>query len=799
MGKTTLCAEVAPVLAETLSPGVRVLALDGRYAATQAGPVVALWQEVQAARTDEGWSQVLAGLQEKGLTAEALARALWALAQMEAGLLVYLDDAESLQVPVGEGELGRWRDPGFAEFWQYLVLVAEEGGPFGVLASSRYQPEGTPSRAVLPLPEMSRYEVVRLLAWMPTLGRMPAADRAWVAERVEGHPRTVEYLEALARAKEECLGLPRGHYEGENWRQDILEPILPETKEKVGTDLLLGKLWDALPPAAQEHLGRCSVLTQPVPLEGIKNLEPKEGTCKRLLELGLFSPFLGPTGNEWWAPHRLVTEEAQQRWKGEAREAHLMVAEWLEKQFEAESNQYWAERTVEHFLAAGKADRAWPTTRLLILHLRRTGRYREALEWVERALAVGPTGAILGLALTFQAQLQRMAGVSATGAEVSLLHSLDLVEQEDKPFVLNELGKLYRHQGQIQKAADYHTRSVEAEIAIKGEVHPDVAAPLHSLAGVLKEQGDLVGARQRLERSLEIKAQVFGTELHPDVAISMHELAGVLKEQGDLAGARQRLERSLEIQAQIFGTEAHPSVAASLHELAGVLEAQGDLPGARQRLERSLEIQAQVFGTEAHPSVAASLHELAGVLQAQGDLAGARQRLERSREIQAQVFGTEAHPSVATSLHSLAGVLQAQGDLAGAREKLERSLAIKVQVFGTEVHPSVAASLHELAGVLQAQGDLAGARQRLERSLEIQAQVYGTREHYLMAITEGNLGFLLLHQGEVQQGVELLVHAFTVFQGQLGSDHPYTRRLTQFFAQFAPQSPETPPPDTAAG
>ena len=81
-----------------------------------------------------------------------------------------------------------------------------------------------------------------------------------------------------------------------------------------------------------------------------------------------------------------------------------------------------------------------------------------------------------------------------------------------------------------------------------------------------------------------------GTEEHPDVAASLHELAGVLKAQGDLQGARERLERSLEIKARVHGTEEHPDVAASLHELAGVLQAQGDLQGARERLERSLEI-----------------------------------------------------------------------------------------------------------------------------------------------------------------------------------------------------------------
>ena len=39
---------------------------------------------------------------------------------------------------------------------------------------------------------------------------------------------------------------------------------------------------------------------------------------------------------------------------------------------------------------------------------------------------------------------------------------------------------------------------------------------------------------------------VFGTDEHPEVATSLHELAGVLKAQGDLPGARAKLERAVD-------------------------------------------------------------------------------------------------------------------------------------------------------------------------------------------------------------------------------------------------------------
>jgi tetratricopeptide (TPR) repeat protein len=792
LGKTALCTELAPLLARDLKAGgAPVLALDGRHAGAQPNPVLALWQEVQAAGSGEGWNQTLANLQEDGITGEALGKAVVELAKLQGGLLVYLDDAESLQVTLGEGEIGQFRDPELRRFWEILVEETSTADSLGLLVSSRYLPERTPRSDELHLPQLRRYEVIRLLSWMPTLGRLPAEDSAWLTEQIDGHPRTIEYLEVLARAQEESRVPPGSRYEREKWRTEILEPVLPKTREKVDADLLLGKLWEALPPEAQEHLGRCAVITAPAPWDAVLALQTVEGTAARLVETGMLSPFQALIGTEdWWAPHRLVAEEVRRRWAGDCQAAHRRLGEWYAQRFDEEEWQGWAERAVQHLTDAGDGNKAWPVARKLVIHLRTAGRYREALAWVERALAAAPTGPWLGKALAFQIQLGQLANVLPEHAEEVLLQALELVEPEDRSFVLDELGKLSLRKGELQKAAQYLEKSVQVEITQKGEDHWDVAVSLHTLAGVLHSQGDLDGARQNLERSLQIKAQVFSADIHPEVAASLHALAVVLQAQGDLDGARRNLERSLQIYAQVFGTDIHPSVAASLHALAGVLKDQGDLDGARRNLERSLQIKAQVFGTDIHPDIATYLHVLAGVLQDQGDLDGARRNLERSLQIYAQVFGTDIHPFVAASLHALAGVLKDQSDLDGAQRNLERSLQIKAQVFGTDIHPDVAASLHALAGVFQAQGDLDGARRNLERVIEIESVVYGTREHYSTAMTETNLGYLLLEQGETEAGAKLLAHAYSVFLSKLGPDHPHTRRLAPLFEKSPPQPQE---------
>jgi hypothetical protein len=115
-------------------------------------------QEVKAARVDDAWSQRLATIQqESGLSSEGLIRALAALADIEVGLLVYLDDAESLMHEPAHGtDIGAWRDDSMADFWRTLVALAKPHGSFGVLVSSRIRPEGTPDVALLTLEPMSR-------------------------------------------------------------------------------------------------------------------------------------------------------------------------------------------------------------------------------------------------------------------------------------------------------------------------------------------------------------------------------------------------------------------------------------------------------------------------------------------------------------------------------------------------------------------------------------------------------------------------------------------------------------------
>lgn len=408
----------------------------------------------------------------------------------------------------------------------------------------------------------------------------------------------------------------------------------------------------------------------------------------------------------------------------------------------------------EHALQAGNIEQADGLARQIDNMLYRAGLHAANLRLAEvhvNMLPASPYGyRWAGRAtITVGQHGPRAADLSRHGLAL-LVDARGTEEHPDVAQSWSVLGAVLREQGDLSGARHALERSLAIWTRVLGtDEHFDVSISLHELGQVLEMLGDLDGARRALERSIAIKARVLGVEENPEVAVSWGTLGRVLYSQMDHAGARRALERSLAIYTKVHGTEEHPAVAVVLGSLGHVLMDQGDLAGARRTFERSLNIKVNALGTEQHPSIALGWSNLGQVLHAQGDLAGARQALEKALAIQVRVFGTDEHYNVAGSLAGLGCVLQAQGDLAGARNALERSLAIKAKVLGTEEHREVAASLYALGCVFEVQGDLAGARKAIERALAIDAKVLGTEEHLDAAVSLHALGRVLNAQGDL--------------------------------------------------
>jgi tetratricopeptide (TPR) repeat protein len=348
----------------------------------------------------------------------------------------------------------------------------------------------------------------------------------------------------------------------------------------------------------------------------------------------------------------------------------------------------------------------------------------------------------------------------------------------DTAVSLNNLATLLRDQGDLAGARPLYERALAINEKALGPEHAQTAVSLNGLALLLKGQGDLAGARPLYERALAINEKALGPG-HPDTAVSLDNLAVLLHAQGDYAGAQPLYERALVIHEKALGPE-HPRTAESLNCLAFLRMDQGDYAGALPLYQRALAIREKELGPE-HPNTATSLNNLALLLKDQGDFAGARPLYERALAIREKELGPE-HPNTAISLNNLALLLQAQGDLAGARPLCERVLAIREKTLRPG-HPDTAVSLNNLATLLKDQGDLAGAQPLYERALAINEKALGP-EHAQTAVGLHNLGVLRMDQGDYAGALPLYQRALAIHEKVLGPEHATTNRMRSSFAKL---------------
>ncbi|WP_370643925.1 CHAT domain-containing protein [Myxococcus sp. RHSTA-1-4] len=166
--------------------------------------------------------------------------------------------------------------------------------------------------------------------------------------------------------------------------------------------------------------------------------------------------------------------------------------------------------------------------------LKEAGRYTDAIKESEHALAL--RGAVRG----------------ATSPEVATS--------------LNQLGDLFRRQGDVSRAEPLLQRALAIREATLGQNHPDVATSLNCLAILYLDQGQYARAETLYQRALVIWESALG-QGHPDVATSLHNLANLYRDQGKHARAEPLFQRALAIFEAALG-QSHPDIAESLDEFA---------------------------------------------------------------------------------------------------------------------------------------------------------------------------------------------------------------------------------------
>lgn len=146
------------------------------------------------------------------------------------------------------------------------------------------------------------------------------------------------------------------------------------------------------------------------------------------------------------------------------------------------------------------------------------------------------------------------------------------VADEEAGVLLDRVSDYLRGRGQPRQARPI----AEGALAITMALGPDDPATgdRHDTLGrILRDLGDLRGARAELERALAIVDKISAPG-YPNVAIISGYLGGVLRDLGDLAQARIQLEQSLALHETVLEPD-HPDVVTLRSNLEEVLRELG--------------------------------------------------------------------------------------------------------------------------------------------------------------------------------------------------------------------------------
>ncbi|MGI5401146.1 tetratricopeptide repeat protein [Streptomyces sp. CA-135486] len=275
---------------------------------------------------------------------------------------------------------------------------------------------------------------------------------------------------------------------------------------------------------------------------------------------------------------------------------------------------------------------------------------------------------------------------------------------------------------------------------------PRHAAWTLELGNLAYLQGDYDEARRLYEHSLEA-FQRLGNQ--SGTATSYHQLGIIAQDQGDYDEARRLYQQSLDIEERL-GNQA--GAASSYGQLGNLAYDQGDYDEARRLYQQSLDT-FQRLGDQA--GTATVYHQLGMIAYLQGDYDQARRLYQQSLDT-FQHLGNQA--STATVYHQLGNLAYRQGDYDQARRLYQHSLDIK-QRLGNQA--GAATSYHQLGMIAQEQGDHDEARRLYQHSLDIKQRL-GNQAG--AATSYGQLGNLAHDLGDYDQARRLYQHSLDTFQ-----------------------------------
>jgi tetratricopeptide (TPR) repeat protein len=690
-----------------------------------------------------------------------------AKALAEEQVLLVLDDFEQNLKPGG----GAFLD---ADVGEYLGLLAGSAHKGRLLITSRYPVPGMEaSLHRIPIGPLSLAESRKLVLRLPGLKDVESAKLAMVLRVIGGHPRMLEFLDAVLRG-----GQGRLPHVTEKLQKVLAESGIDlahatgELDEGIHAALLLGArdvfleelLGLARREGIDEALLQAATSNVPVTVPGVARMladgdggdaAAAERALERLEDLSLVYRF--PDGAAWvhrWTAEGLagLVDAAGHR----ERSKRAGRYRWWRVEHESHSLNDGIE-AVRNFLTGQDFDRAAACAKACFAALRRfqqsmgiAALASEVLESLPEShpnfAAVADEEATAHLALGFTDR-------ALSRYEELLRRQERLAEAEpdraDYQRVLSvsysKVGDLYRALGQGEQAR----RAYQQDLAIaerlaqaepdRAEYQRDLSASYDHVGDLYRSMGQGEQARHAYQQSLAIQKRL--AELEPDradyqrdLSVSYNKMGDLYRSMGQGEQARQAYQQSLAIRERL--AEAEPDradyqrdLSVSYERVGGQYRAQGQGEQARQAYQQSLAIAERL--AEAEPDRADYQRDLSVSYEKVGDLYRALGQGEQARQAYQQSLAirerlAQAEPDradyqrdLSVSYNKVGDVYRALGQGEQARQAYQQALAIVERL--AEAEPDRADYQRDLAVSLARVGTMVEPfdQRQLQRALSI--------------------------------------------------------------------------------
>jgi tetratricopeptide (TPR) repeat protein len=229
--------------------------------------------------------------------------------------------------------------------------------------------------------------------------------------------------------------------------------------------------------------------------------------------------------------------------------------------------------------------------------------------------------------------------------------------------ILNELGVLYRSQGDVVKAEQMFQDAL-AQLTDEPKLASVKASLLHELAYLYDDLGKPEEAIALYQQSLALTERI--GNIHGRAA-TLHQMAIIYVNQGEVEQAIALYQQSLELKERIGDVQGK---AATLNNLAGIYADQGEVEQAIALYQQSLELTERIGNVQGK---AATLNNLAGIYADQGDVEQAIALYQQSLELTERIGNVQGK---AATLAMMSPLLAMQGDFNRAIKYTHEALGI---------------------------------------------------------------------------------------------------------------------------